>query len=173
MYTTHPDNGELGDNHAGDDQAERTWPEPPPTLIRWKIYVEELVPVHKTAKGEKESGKREDLYGREPGHTKAFLWCTYRRGHQHTNLRRVHKRTANGRTCTDQSCMQVRTTPLSRVQVKITVKFPVCSKPKTLTYGVFDCDFGVNSQEWSCSKNIISCATQRDIHSLDHHYAVQ
>ncbi len=24
--------------------------------------------------------------------------------------------------------------------------------PKTLTYGVFDCDFGFGSQEWSCSK---------------------
>ena len=45
-----------------------------------------------------------------------------------------------------------RATPLLRVKVKITVKFPVCSKPKTHTYGVFDRDFGFDSQEWSCSE---------------------
>ena len=27
--------------------------------------------------------------------------------------------------------------------------------PKTLTYGVFYCDFGFDSQEWSCSQKLI------------------
>ena len=36
----------------------------------------------------------------------------------------------------------VRAASLLRVKVKITVKFPVCSMPKTHAYGVFDCDFG-------------------------------
>ncbi len=40
------------------------------------------------------------------------------------------------------------------VIVKITVKFPVCSKPKTHAYGVFDCDFDFDSHEWSCSHTL-------------------
>ena len=42
-----------------------------------------------------------------------------------------------------------RATPLLRVIVEITVKFPVCSKPKTHACGVFDCEFDFGSQEWS------------------------
>ncbi len=44
----------------------------------------------------------------------------------------------------------VRPAPLVRVKVKITVKFPVCSKPKTLTYGEYDREFDFDSYEWSC-----------------------
>ena len=35
---------------------------------------------------------------------------------------------------------------LERVKAKFTVKFPVCSKPKTHAYGVFDCEFDYDSQ---------------------------
>ncbi len=41
-----------------------------------------------------------------------------------------------------------------RVIVNFTVKFPVCSKPKTHAYGVFDCEFDYDSQEWSCSHRV-------------------
>ena len=46
----------------------------------------------------------------------------------------------------NQVCLCVRATPLLRVQVKITVKFPACSKPKTHTYDDFDCKFDFDSQ---------------------------
>ena len=45
----------------------------------------------------------------------------------------------------------VRVAPLLRVIVKFTVKFPVCNKPKTHAYGVLNCEFDYDSQEWSCS----------------------
>ena len=50
----------------------------------------------------------------------------------------------------------VGATPRLRVIVKFTVKFPVCSKPKTHTYGVFDCEFDYDSQAWSCSHRGVS-----------------
>ncbi len=47
----------------------------------------------------------------------------------------------------------LRATPLLRVIVKITVKFPVCSEPKTHAYGDFDGEFDYDSPEWGCSKS--------------------
>ncbi len=41
-----------------------------------------------------------------------------------------------------------------RVIVKYTVKFPACSKPKTHAYGVFDCEFDYDFQEWICSHEV-------------------
>ena len=39
-----------------------------------------------------------------------------------------------------------------RATAKFTVTFTVCCKWKTRTHGIFDCEFGFHSHEWSCSK---------------------
>ena len=45
----------------------------------------------------------------------------------------------------------VRAAPLVRANVKITVKNTVCPSLPFAAYGVFDCEFGFPSHEWSCS----------------------
>ncbi len=54
-------------------------------------------------------------------------------------------------TLTGTSGGAVRAAPLVRAKVKITVKNVVCEESSASTYGVFDWEFGFDSQEWSCS----------------------
>ena len=56
----------------------------------------------------------------------------------------------------------MRTAPLVRVKAKCTVKNAACSKWKTRTYGVFDCEFGFHSHEWSCSEVTAIACKRRD-----------
>ena len=79
----------------------------------------------------------------------ACCLCAYGEGTESTCV------FAQNQTGLRTSCMvpigPLRAAPLLRVIVKFTVKFPVCSKPKTHAYGVFDCEFDYDFQEWSCS----------------------
>ncbi len=45
-----------------------------------------------------------------------------------------------------------RAAPLVRVTVKITVKNATCEESSATEYGVFDCDFDFDSQEWGGSE---------------------
>ena len=47
--------------------------------------------------------------------------------------------------------IRIRAAPLVRAKVKITVKNAVCPSLPIAAYGVFDCEFGFPSHEWSCS----------------------
>ena len=47
----------------------------------------------------------------------------------------------------------VRATPLLRVKVKFTVKNAVCESLRPTASGECDCEFGFDSQEWSCSRS--------------------
>ena len=46
----------------------------------------------------------------------------------------------------------LRAAPLVQAKVKITVKTAGYPSLPFAAYGVFDCDFGFPSHEWSCSK---------------------
>ena len=45
----------------------------------------------------------------------------------------------------------VRAAPLVRVQVKFTAKKRHTSEALARAFGYFDCEFGFDSHEWSCS----------------------
>ena len=47
--------------------------------------------------------------------------------------------------------IDLRAAPLVRVKAKFTVKNAVCPSLPFAAYGVFDCEFGFPSHEWSCS----------------------
>ena len=53
-----------------------------------------------------------------------------------------------------------RAAPLVGAKVKITVKNAVCPSLPFAAYGVFDCDFGFPSHEWSCSERTWTCVLE-------------
>ncbi len=48
-------------------------------------------------------------------------------------------------------CHDLRAAPLVRAKGTITVKNAVCPSLPFAAYGVFECEFGFPSHEWSCS----------------------